>query len=125
MASVEFGRLWLHLAEDHDTSLQLRLRKLDVSPAAAVELRGYAGGRLRAISTPLRRRTANVTLGPVDRADARTLEEDWPGRLLLWRDPRGRVWEGIYRSADVTEWRHRDAAIVRFTFERASDYEGV
>jgi hypothetical protein len=53
-----------------------------------VQVRSYAGGRRRIISTPRRERTTPLTLRSVSDTDLEILR-DWTGRLLLLRDGQG------------------------------------
>jgi len=79
------------------TATSVRGLKTDRSEQDVLDVlvRGYAGGRLRIISTPSHVRVTPLTLRGVTSTDLETLR-GWRGRLLLLRDAQGwRRW-GTY-----------------------------
>jgi hypothetical protein len=91
---VAFVGTWI---TDVATSTSVKFLKTDRTETDQrdVQVRSYAGGRRRIISTPRRERTTPLTLRSVSEADLEILR-DWTGRLLLLRDGQGwRRW-GTY-----------------------------
>jgi hypothetical protein len=75
---------------DPTTGLSVQLFKTDRAEqdVASVDVRIYAGGRRRIISTPARVRSSALTFQRVSAADVETLRA-WRGRILLLRDFQG------------------------------------
>ena len=91
---VAFQATWI---TDPTTLASVQLWKTDrpESDDLDVQVRTYAGGRRRIISTPKDTRSTPLTLRRVSAADVETLRI-WRGRVLLLRDEQGwRRW-GTY-----------------------------
>jgi len=84
---VTFRATWI---TDVATSTSVQVWKTDraESDKHDIQVRPYAGGRMRAISTPRRDRSTPLTFRRVSEVDMETLRE-WAGRLLLLRDAQG------------------------------------
>ena len=118
MASVTLNELWIHDADDLSDYVRVRVSELSAPQEQAGEVREYAGGRRRIIRRKTRRREVSVELSNVDREVLPRLD-DWAGRLLMLRDPRGRVMWGSFFSFSVEETRGlRDRVTVGFTFHQ-------
>jgi hypothetical protein len=102
MAQVILDELWIHDAADLSQHLRLILDAEDERAGADVQARTYAGGRVRMVSGPARPRSLRLRLDKVARADVDQLRA-WAGRLLLFRDPRGRKIWGFYDAVPITE----------------------
>lgn len=125
MASITVDRVWLTLASD--TSRSVSLLKIDgqnFGDAIQGEVRSYAAGRERLISTPTRKKGVQVPLAtkPADYA----LLEEWAGQLVLYRDEYGIKMWGVFLEAPWrpmlshgTDWRQVDLTIQRVTYSEA------
>jgi len=84
---VTFAATWI---TDLATLASVQVFKTDRTEQDAldVQVRPYAGGRRRIISTPARVRSSALTFQRVSAADVETLR-GWCGRLLLLRDFQG------------------------------------
>ena len=97
---VVFRATWI---TDPTTGVSVQVWKTDrvESDELAVQVRCYAGGRRKIITTPAQQRSTPMTLRGVSAADRVTLR-DWRGRLLLLRDAQGwRRW-GTYGGLSTT-----------------------
>jgi len=94
---ITFAATWItDLATS--TSVQVYKTERTEQDSLDVQVRNYAGGRRRIISTPARVRLSALTFRRVSVADVETLRT-WRGRILLLRDAQGwRRW-GTY--ADI------------------------
>jgi hypothetical protein len=124
MAAVTLTHLWLHDAADPSVYVKLRLHELSATPARRAEAREYAAGRVRKISRPTRRQTIAFDCRLVDRSTITQLEE-WAGRTLMLRDPRGRKAWGFYEQVEVGEHRWTERGDVHIDFEVISHVEAV
>ena len=102
MSTIEvvFRATWI---TDPTTGLSLQVWKTEraESDDLNVQVRCYAGGRRKIITTPAQQRTTPLTLRGVSAADLTTLR-GWRGRLLLLRDAQGwRRW-GTYGGVATT-----------------------
>jgi hypothetical protein len=116
MASLELTGVWLALLSDLDT--QLHFTKVDLEPQGAVPGRypTYAGGVVRLITRPGKRRSVPVTLRQVSREDRETLEV-WQGQIMLYRDSRGRILYGSFLNLGGPDKRGSEGlADLSFTF---------
>ena len=98
--NVAFAGTWI---TDVATGESVQCRKTDRSETRQrdVQVRPYAGGRLRIVSTPKRERSTPLTLRGVSESDLEILW-NWAGRLLLLRDGQGwRRW-GTYAGVAPT-----------------------
>lgn len=124
MAIVLLNRLWLHDAANLADNVAIRVQQIDEEKSVDGDVRKYAGGRLRSVSSAGTRRTVEVELRLIERADVDTVK-GWVGRKLMLRDPRGRKIFGVFHEVEVEEWPARDRATVTFTFEELSHSEAV
>lgn len=94
MASVDLTHVWIHDGSDLSSYLKLKARNVRANRVRDVERRRYAGGRTRAISSPLVEVTFSWEALLVNRAALDQLN-DWVGDLLFYRDPWGRTGYGF------------------------------
>jgi len=97
-----------------------------VEPVTDGEVRFYAGGRRRVITSASRSNTFPLTLQLLSDADFRLLES-WAGRVLLLRDGAGRrVW-GAFFGLDVEDFWDVDGTLhnASLTFSELTYLEGV
>ena len=95
--TLTFAATWI---TDLATSASVQLLKTARSEQDGidVQVRPYAGGRLRIISTPKHTRSSALTFQRVSAADVETLR-GWRGRILLLRDFQG--WRRFGTFADI------------------------
>lgn len=91
MTAITMDRVWLSLAAHPEQAVRIVWdgdRGYDGE--LQLEVRRYAGGRLRAITRTGTKRTATIPASvlPADLA----LLESWRGRTLLYRDGMGQRW---------------------------------
>ncbi len=125
MASILLERVWLTLASDTSQSLAL-LTTGDKSFVDAIsgEVRSYAAGRERLITTPTRKIGVQVSVAIMPKEYA-TLNA-WAGQVVLYRDENGtRLWS-VYLGTPWkslvtygTSWRQVDLAIQAVTYSEA------
>lgn len=122
MASILLDRVWITLASDTSKSLSiLRTDGQSFGDGLNGEIRSYAAGRERLITTRTRKVGVQVGLAmkPVDYA----VLNDWAGKLILYRDEHGTKMWGAYLGAPWkpllafgTDWRQVDLTIGRVTY---------
>lgn len=125
MATITLDTVWLNDAADLTSFCALE-NVTDISPSPEVdgEIRTYAGGRERNVSGAGRRNVVAVSATHAARADVLWMEAHC-GRLLLFRDPLGRKFYGIYRDLKVTERKGQNCADVTFTIREVTHSEVV
>lgn len=127
MAEITLTDLWLHDATDLSSFVQLPLNKLSsVQGEVAGSVRRYAGGRLRFIRRPGDKDSLNVSLVMVSQTTADSIN-DWTGKLLMLRDPKGRKLFGTYRNVSIGEKAGPVDKVrsVSFRFEEVTETEEV
>ena len=100
IVDVVFDATWI---TDPLTGVSVQVWKTERAETddLVVEVRSYAGGRRRIISTPAQQRLTPLTLRGMSADDVTTLR-GWRGRLLLLRDAQGwRRW-GTYAGLATT-----------------------
>lgn len=95
MASVTLEDAWFHLASDLSDSIRMDLTGESDDTARPVDVRRYAGGRVRAIVRPAAKKQLSLTFELADRADYDQLLA-WAGETVMYRDTRGRKVFGVY-----------------------------
>lgn len=86
--TVTLEDAWFNLAADSSQSVTMVLTGESGATARPTETRRYAGGRVRSITRTGSKRQTPVDFQLADRSDLNTLE-DWVGKTVLYRDPRG------------------------------------
>jgi hypothetical protein len=105
--------------------LDISQRVESATVGAEVEVRRYAGGRQRLVSSPGTTGSFTFTLTFVIRADYLALL-DLVGTPVLLRDQRARRVAGVIKSVTGTEWNVRDRMQeVSFTLDQVSWSEVV
>lgn len=102
MASVTLNDLWIHQVADFSSYVQVYMGALSEESGSEGEVRRYANGVTRAITTATRSRTVSVELPFLLRTDLQTLQ-DWAGQPVMIRDPLGRKVFGVFFSVEVSE----------------------
>jgi hypothetical protein len=127
MAAVTLDQLYLHDAADLADYIAHPLEPTSWQPAVPAVRRVLAAGRRRLVRRTGRDDTVTITLRHVPTALVVRLEDDWPGRLLLLREPRGRVWWGFYDQVAVEELVNpaEDLHTITFTFQRLTGSPAV
>lgn len=126
MAKIILDRVWFTLGSDTSQSLAcLRTDGQDFGDDIEGEVRSYAGGRERFISTSTRKKSVGVAV--VVKPAGYVVLESWAGQRVLYRDEFGTKMWGIYRGAPWkprlafgTDWRE-----VSLTFQRVTYSEVV
>lgn len=125
MASITLDRVWLNLASDPSQSLVL-LTTGDWSFLDTIvgEVRSYAAGRERLITTPTRKRGVKVSVAV--KPEQYAILNAWAGQVILYRDEHGsRLWsvylETPWKSLVTygTDWRQVDLTIEAVTYNEA------
>lgn len=125
MASVTLKAVWFHSPTDLSDVLVLRHVQWSETYKPDAELREYAGGVLRTVSTPTILESLAVTIPHVSRADWHALRARTGIRQMM-RDSRDRVWWGIISGLTGDEFRSQDVvATVSFVFLRDTHTEVV
>ena len=119
MASVDLGHVYLHDASDLETFLRFQTTDRTDARTRGGEVRTYAGGRRRIVTTPRRTQSIGVTLRMVTDDDLDQLEE-WAGRLLMYRDHKGRLVFGTFLTFDVADYKGGAEHDVTLSFETAT-----
>ena len=115
MASVQLAEVWLHNADDLSDAVRLRTARLSQTTSVGGQVRQYAGGVRRIVTTKARTRPITVTCEVIAR-DVFDRVIGWQGRELLLRDPFGRVEFGTLFDATVDEESGLDLVNVTFEF---------
>lgn len=101
---VRFEDTWLTLAADPTLSVHAACPERTSDDAIAGEVRYYAGGRARSITSDQQSATFPLTLQLLSAADAALLKS-WRGQVMLLRDGEGRrVWGTFFSRAIVDYW---------------------
>lgn len=101
MAKLELRQVWINLMS---TGAAVHAYSSDRGRETSVdgEVRKFAGGRLRAISSEGQRGTFAFKLRDVTNDQIEILKS-WYGKLVCVRDHRGRRYFGVYFAAPETE----------------------
>ena len=97
---------------------------LDVETIQPGEVRTYAGGRLRLVTTAGVARTATVTLPECSRDQINWLQT-YVGNTVLIRDDRGRKIWGTYLKPRVSENQHNGSGDVSLVINEITYTEAV
>lgn len=124
MASVTLDRLWIHDADDLSSYVRLHYTDEHVDPSKTVDVRAYAGGRMRAITRPARRRQASWNVGLMSNDDRDTLE-GWLGRMVMVRSPSGEKFFGVMGELPSEHVRKRGDWDVTVTVQLVTASEAV
>ncbi len=89
MASITLSECWLHELANLSSFVRLPHSDLQIDAEREVSTRVRAGGRVVAVSRPVRHRTATFTAHTVDRVTLDRLD-GWMGSLMMLRTPNGR-----------------------------------
>lgn len=117
MATVDLTELWLHTASDLSDYLLLEQDNENAPYSTPGDRRLYAGGVLRAVTTPGTAEDVNVFCSYVSTEDYENLKTR-VGIPQMLRDQRGRVLFGIIFSLDPTDLVVIDGVSVSFTFQQ-------
>ena len=102
MTSIAIDAAWFNLASDLTQSITMVLTGASDVTSRPVEVRRYAGGRVRSVTRPGTTKLLSLSFELADRADMYQLE-DWLGTTVLYRDPRGRRLWGVFAAVDEGE----------------------
>lgn len=113
MAKLELRHVWINLLS---TGIAVHAYSSDRGRETGVdgEVRKYAGGRLRAVSSVGTRGTFAFKLRDLSDADIERLKS-WYGQPVVVRDHRGRRYFGVYFGLQESERKTKtlwDAALV-------------
>ena len=124
--TVLFEDAWLTDVANPSVSVHASFPERGSNPAIAGEVRFYAGGRRRVITSANRSATFPLTLQLLSDADLDLLDS-WAGRVLLLRDGAGRrVW-GTFLALDVEDFWDPEGTLhnVGLTFTELTYDEAV
>lgn len=102
MASVTLDELWIHQVADLTQFVRVYMGSLNEESGVTGEVRRYANGVTRAITTLGTTRRVRVELPYVARADYETLES-WVAQPVMVRDPLGRKVFGMFFAVSADE----------------------
>jgi hypothetical protein len=102
MATVTLTQVWFHNRSDLSDYVTLDATQLWDQTASPGQVRRFAGGRLRSITTTGNHRQLSITFELVDRDTVDQLR-DWTGVTLLYRDPLGRNLFGVFHEPWILE----------------------
>lgn len=124
MATPVLTAVFLTLATDLTTSLQVQTTSIVEKPAVPGDVRVYAGGRLRLVTGAGMPREIDLALSNVSRTTLTTLDT-WTGQLMLLRDPYGlRRW-GTFLAYTRTQEPAPDVSDIALTFHEVTYDESV
>jgi len=124
MATLTFGKLWLNPASNLAAGLALKSQSLEHDPAVFVDVRPYAGGNFRMVTTPGKQRSVKVVANFCTDAQVAQLKT-WQGTLLCLRDGRGEKLYGVYTDPTFAPRTMPNSWVVGFTFTEISFSETV
>lgn len=124
MASIVLDRLWIHLSDDLSAYVRLHYTSEQVTPARKVDVRGYAGGRMRSIATEQRTRKGVWQVGLLSNDDRDTLD-GWLGRSVMVRSPSGEKFYGVMGEVEGAHVPKRGDWDATLTVRMISDSEEV
>lgn len=125
MASVDLETVLMGPVDDLAASVALEVDALADTLDVLGELRVYAGGRTRIVRRAARLRSVPVSFDVVRDRPLVELVRSWAGRLVLLRDPYGRVVYGTYLRVEVAERIPVDVVAVRLEVSAVSWEEGA
>lgn len=102
MAIVTLADVWVHQVSDLSSFVQVYAGSISERSGISGEVRRYANGVTRAITTLGTTRTVKVDLPFVSRADI-DLMETWVATPVMVRDPLGRKTFGMFFSVDIED----------------------
>jgi hypothetical protein len=126
MTSIVVDAAWFNLASDLSQSITMVLTGESDMTSRPVDVRRYAGGRVRSVTRPGTTKQLSLSFELADRADMLQLE-DWIGTTVLYRDPRGRRLWGVFGAVDEGELPGvgEDTVNVNLTFSQITFDESV
>lgn len=123
MARITLRKTWIHLI---DTAVGLSFytaQERSQSKSIQGEVRTYAGGRQRSVSTIGTRSQVGIQLRQVIQTDIDTLTS-WFGQTVCVRDHRGRRWFGVFYALDITDRQKKTLHDVNITIYTVTYTEG-
>ena len=123
--AVTLSTVWINLAStlsNYQSFPQMSTLSVDTNQPGQV--RTYAGGRLRLVTTAGVARTAAVTLAECTRDQINWLQSV-VGQTVLVRDDRGRKIWGTFLTPKVTENQHNGNGDVTLTINEITYSEAV
>ncbi len=123
MAMVTLNQVWINLLS---TGEAVHAYSSDRSRATGItgDVRQYAGGRQRAVSTEGIRGQVTFRLRDITNEDIETLKS-WYGQPVCLRDYRSRVYFGVYFSISESERRTQDLFDIAMTVQEITYVVGV
>lgn len=126
MTSITLEDAWFNLAADLSQSVTMILTGESDMTSRPTQTRRYANGRVRSFTRPGVKKQLNLAFELAARADMHQLE-DWCGKTVLYRDPRGRRLWGVFGAVDEAEipGADNDTVNVNLTFQEITFDESV
>jgi hypothetical protein len=126
MASVTFTRLWISPASDLSSGIGFRLAadSLEDDPQTPGQVRPYAAGRFRLVTSPGNQHQLPVTIRCDTRDEVAALTA-WQNTVVLARDPKGRKFYAAYQDLKISERAGLDSATATLTLVETSMSEAV
>ena len=123
MAAVTLTDLWIHLASNPSVYVKsFGFMGEDEVDEIGGEVRQYANGVDRIVSTSLKRRELAITLPAVERPDLERLRT-FKGKTLFIRDPRSRLEWGTFFALQIPERKAALLPHVSFNFQVLTSYD--
>ena len=119
MPILTLTSLWMAPVSALSDTLSLPISSESESTDSPAQVRRYAGGRDRLISTPGGSITMSVTARNVTRTVYQELQSR-VGVLQLFREPRGRSYAGVIQSVSADEWQYPESPVGDVSFSYTS-----
>ncbi len=127
MASIELRAIWIHLAVDAGTHVELSdfqvfpfVSSFSRSRSQDVNVERLAGGRLRAVRRAGKRSQWTLALQACTRVQSGWLEDHF-GETMMVRDDRGDVVFGVLAEVPVDERLYNHEGDLSLTLSEVSD----
>lgn len=124
MPILTLNRLWLNRMDTGEAISAASGRARSTGYAVAGDVRTYASGRRRAISTAGCEVAVQREMLALD-LTVKELLLTWLGVQCQLRDHRGHKWFGVFFAADVAEYMRPDLYAATITLHATTTVEGV
>jgi len=122
---IVLSTVWINLASNPSSFQSFPLMSaLEVDTMQPGQIRTYAGGRLRLVTTAGVARSATITLPECSRAQINWLQSN-AGNIVLVRDDRGRKIWGAFLNPKVVENQYNTNADVTLVINEITYSEAV
>lgn len=124
MPMVTLKRLWLNRMDTGEAITAASGRDRATGYGMDGEVRTYASGRRRAISTAGLKVDVQRTMLALD-YDTKEELVSWLGVFCVLRDHRGNAWFGVFFDVSITEYMRPDLYAAQITLQGVTTEEGL